>query len=223
VKAISSRRRFSALRLLIALSALIIAFPFVEKLNLGNLIISILFTLVLISGVLAVERRPVVLGIAVLVAVPAVVGRWVSLYWPDRFSPGIFLIGGIIFVLFVVVSLVRSILRAPAVTGDVLCTAISSYLMLGLLWTLAYWLVAELTPNAFSFNTAAGTNTSMKGFNSLYFSFITLATVGYGDITPVTSSGRILAAAEAITGSLYVAILIARLVSLYAPPKVNGD
>ena len=98
------------------------------------------------------------------------------------------------------------------------CSAQASqaYLMLGLMWTLAYWLVDQLTPGgAFSFNTALG-GQSMNGFNGIYFSFITLSTVGYGDITPVSRVARWLAALEAMTGLLYVAVLIARLVSLYS-------
>ena len=83
------------------------------------------------------------------------------------------------------------------------------------MWTMAYWLVDQLTPGgAFSFNTDAGKQ-SMNGFNALYFSFITLSTVGYGDITPVSRIARWLAAMEAMTGMLYVAVLIARLVALY--------
>jgi hypothetical protein len=101
----------------------------------------------------------------------------------------------------------------------VLCASISAYLMLGLMWTMAYWLVDQLTPGgAFSFNTNAGPR-SINGFNGFYFSFITLSTVGFGDITPVSKMARWLAAMEAMTGLLYVAVLIARLVSLYSMPK----
>jgi hypothetical protein len=90
--------------------------------------------------------------------------------------------------------------------------------MLGLLWTVAYWLVDQLTPGAFAFNGNAERQ-SIRGFNAFYFSFVTLSTVGYGDITPVSKVARMLAAMEAITGLLYVAVLIARLVALYSSPK----
>jgi hypothetical protein len=63
----------------------------------------------------------------------------------------------------------------------------------------------------------------MNGFNAFYFSFITLSTVGYGDITPLSRIARWLAAMEAMTGLLYVAVLIARLVSLYSVPKSNDS
>jgi hypothetical protein len=91
------------------------------------------------------------------------------------------------------------------------------------MWTMAYWLVDQLTPGgAFSYNTNAGTR-SMNGFTGFYFSFITLSTVGYGDITPVSRIARWLAAMEAMTGLLYVAVLISRLVSLYSIPKSNDS
>jgi hypothetical protein len=90
--------------------------------------------------------------------------------------------------------------------------------MLGLIWTIAYWLVDQVKPGAFAFNTATGAKESMQGFNAFYFSFITLSTVRYGDITPVSHVARMLAAMEAMTGLLYVAVLIARLVALYSAP-----
>ncbi|PYL60471.1 MAG: hypothetical protein DMF31_04465 [Verrucomicrobia bacterium] len=111
----------------------------------------------------------------------------------------------------------------PPVTSEVLCASISAYLMLGLIWTLAYWLVDRLTPGgAFSFNTNTGEH-SINGFTGFYFSFITLSTAGYGDITPVSKIARWLAAMEAMTGLLYVAVLIARLVSLYSTPKSDDS
>jgi len=117
------------------------------------------------------------------------------------------------------VNLLRFVLRASSVDSEVLCASISAYLTLGLIWTMAYWLVEQLTPGAFAFNTTTGTKETMEGFNAFYFSLITLSTVGYGDITPVSKVARMLAAMEAMTGLFYVAVLIARLVALYSTPK----
>ena len=209
--------RFSTVELLVALALLFFFFPFVEEVKGGDVIVSILLSLVLLSAVLAVADRKGVFFIALVLAIPAIAGRWINHFRPDLVPPPVFLIAGLALIAFVVANLLRFVLRAPSVNTEVLSASISAYLMLGLLWTVAYWLVAQVTPNAFAFNT--GTKETMAGFNAFYFSFVTLSTVGYGDITPVSKVARMLAAMEAMTGLLYVAVLIARLVALYSSPK----
>ncbi len=211
--------RVSTVELLVALALLFLFFPFVEEVKGGDIIVSILFSLVLLSAVLAVADRKGIFFIALVLAVPAIVGRWISHFRPDLVPPPVFLVGGLALIAFVVANLLRFILRAPSVNTEVLCASISAYLMLGLLWTVAYWLVAQVNPSAFAFSTAGATKQTMAGFDAFYFSFITLSTVGYGDITPVSRIARWLAAMEAMTGLLYVTVLIARLVSLYSTPK----
>ncbi len=215
-------RRFSTVELLIALALLFFFFPFVEEVKGGDLIVSLLLSLVLLSAVLAVSDRKGVLLIALVLAIPAIGGRWINHFRPDLVRPAVFLTAALVLVAFVVVNLLRFVWRAPSVNVEVLCASISAYLMLGLMWTMAYWLVDQLTPGAFSFNTNAGPR-SMNGFNGFYFSFVTLSTVGYGDITPVSRIARWLAAMEAMTGLLYVAVLIARLVSLYSSAKSDDS
>jgi Ion channel len=210
--------RFSTVELLVALALLFFFFPFVEEVKGGDVIVSILLSLVLLSAVLAVADRKGVFFIALVLAIPAIAGRWINHFRPDLVPPPVFLIAGLALIAFVVANLLRFVLRAPSVNTEVLCASISAYLMLGLLWTVAYWLVDQLTPGAFAFNTNEARQ-SIRGFNAFYFSFITLSTVGYGDITPVSKVARTLAAMEAITGLLYVAVLIARLVALYSSPK----
>jgi voltage-gated potassium channel len=215
-------RRFSAVELLIALALLFFLFPFVEEVKGGDLIVSLLLSLVLLSAVLAVSDRKGVLLIGLVLAIPAIAGRWINHFRPDLVHPAVFLTAALVLVAFVVVNLLRFVWRAPSVNIEVLCASISAYLMLGLMWTMAYWLVGQLTPGAFSFNTNAGPR-SMNGFNGFYFSFITLSTVGYGDITPVSRIARWLAAMEAMTGLLYVAVLISRLVGLYSSAKSDDS
>ena len=211
-------RRFTSVQLLVALALLFFFFPFVEDVKGGDIIVSILLSLVLLCAVFAVADRKRVLVIAIVLAIPAIAGRWISHFRPDLVPPPVFLTAGLVLIAFVVANLLRFVLRAPSVNMEVLCASISAYLMLGLLWTVAYWLVDQLTPGAFAFNTNEGRQ-SIRGFTAFYFSFVTLSTVGYGDITPVSKVARMLAAMEAMTGLLYVAVLIARLVALYSTPK----
>jgi ion channel len=212
-------RRFSTVQLLIALGVLLTCAPFVEELEGGHFILSALFSLVLIAAVFAVANRKRSLAIALTLAIPAIIARWINQLRPDLVHPAVFLVFALALLAFVIGNLLSFVLRAPVVTMEVLCASIAAYLMLGLMWTVAYWLVDQLTPGgAFSFNNSRGSH-SMNGFTGFYFSFITLSTVGYGDITPVSQAARWLAAMEAMTGLLYVAVLIARLVSLYSSAK----
>src|SRR5438034_3602720 len=216
-------RRFSTVQLLIALALFFMWAPFVEEIEGGELIVSGLFSLVLLAGIVAVADRKRVLVIAIVLAIPAIAGRWINHFRPDLIPPAVFLAGGLVLIAFVIANLLRFVLRAPSVNTEVLCASISAYLMLGLMWTMAYLVVDQLTPGgSFSFNTNAGTH-SMSGFTGFYFSFVTLSTVGYGDITPVSKVARMLAAMEAMTGLLYMAILIARLVALYSSPKSDDS
>ena len=216
-------RRFSTVQLLIAIVVLLVSAPFVEELEGGHFILSVLFSLVLIAAVFAVANRKRSLVIALALAIPAITARWINQLRPDLVHPAVFLVCALVLLTFVIGHLLYFVLRAPVVNVEVLCASIAAYLMLGLTWTVAYWLVDQLTPGgAFSFNTTRGAH-SMNGFTGFYFSFITLSTVGYGDITPVSQAARWLAAMEAMTGLLYVAVLIARLVSLYSSAKSDDS
>ena len=104
------------------------------------------------------------------------------------------------------------VVSAPAVTFDILCAGVALYLLIGVTWALTYMVLDVLDPDAFEFISL----TADKGWTEfLYFSFATLTTLGYGDITPNAPFVRIWVVMEAVMGVLYVAVLVARLVSLY--------
>jgi voltage-gated potassium channel len=121
------------------------------------------------------------------------------------------------FMSFVTWNELRAVLRQKEITGESISMAISVYLLIGLTWSLLYDVIYQLQPNAFSLN---GTASSLVAqghpiFPVLgYFSFITLTTIGYGDIAPVTLQARYAALVEGVTGQFYLAILVARLVSM---------
>jgi hypothetical protein len=160
------------------------------------------------------SRRTLVWAAALMV--PAVIGRWMHHFWPELVSMEISRAAGLVFLIFLIGQFLRFILRAPRVNAEVMYAGISVYLLLGLSWTFAYVIMAQLVPGSFAFSTGPAASQEMTGFNAFYFSFVTLTTVGYGDITPVSNGARALAAMEAMTGTLYVAVLISRLVALYS-------
>jgi hypothetical protein len=216
--------RFSAVEFLIALVIFFVTAPFVEDLPRGNFIDGSLLTVVLVSGMMAVGRSRRLLIFAAILAVPAVCARWTHLLRPDL-PQQIYLIPALVFIVFLIANLLHFILRARYVNAEILCAGISVYLLLGTAWMIAYLLVSDFSPGAFAFTAGPDSGHVVSGFNAYYFSFITLTTVGFGDIVPVSHVARMLAAAEATTGTLFMAVLIARLVALYSsrPPKPESD
>lgn len=207
--------RFSAVEFLIALVLLLVVTPFVEGLHHATLIEGVLMTLVLGSAVLAVgaERRTLIN--AAVLSVPALLSKWIHHFVPEIVPAEAFPLAALAFIGFVVFQLLRFILRASQVDSEVLCAGIATYLTLGLLWTFAYVLVSRLSTDAFSFPPVSGKQ-ALSAFDALYFSYVTLCTVGFGDITPVSPTARMLAVLEALSGTIYLAVLVARLVSMYS-------
>ena len=215
--------RYSFVELLAALIALFAVTPFVEDLPRGDLIEGGIMTLVLISALLAVGGRRKVFGFALLLLVPTIIAKWTHHSFPHLFSPTAYLACGLFFIGFVVANILGFILRASQVDAEVLCAGVSVYLLIGLLWAMAYVLLGGLAPDAFSFANEPSGSRTMTGFNAFYFSFTTMSTVGFGDITPVSKVARTLAVLEAITGMFYVAVLISRLVAMYSLKRPESN
>lgn len=213
--------RFIMRGLLIALTLLIIATSFVElNLPAGDLIQISMVTIVFLwaAWVTKTKRRlfVITLGLAVL----AVSTRWLDHFRPGVVPPGLYIMFGTPCLTIVFLQLMVFIFRAPRVDSEVLSAGIAGYLLLVIIWATLYLLISKLQPSAFQYNVASAGQT-MNGFTAVYFSFGVMGTVGFGDIVPVASSTRLLAVFEATTGLFYVAILISRLVGLYAPQRVE--
>ncbi len=211
--------RYSAVELLVALVVLLVAFPFADEMRHGRIIETALLTLVLCMAVLAVGARRRTLAVGVVLGALAVAGQWADQFRAGVIPPPAIVAASLVFVVFVVSQLLRFILRAPLVNLEVLSAGISAYLLLAMVWSLLYTFIAHLNPNSFAFAQGPGSGQSMTGFTSLYFSMVTICTVGYGDVVPVSGVARMLASAEAVTGMLFVTVLIARLVALYSTER----
>jgi Ion channel len=107
------------------------------------------------------------------------------------------------------VALFSYLRSSRSVTQSHLYTAVNIYLLLGLLWASLYLAIDAFDPGSIQI----GSHPAERETNLLYFSLITLSTIGYGDIVPLSGESRILAALEGVTGVLYIAITVAHLVS----------
>lgn len=209
-------QRYSVAHFLTALILLFVITPFLEAMTSGDAVTAIAMTVVLASAVLAVGGRRRTLAWGVALVVPAIAAEWIDRFFPDAVSPVVISGAGLVFVAFIITQLSLFIARESRVGSDVLCAAVAIYLLIALLWATAYSLVEELAPGSFMIQATPGLDASMQGFNAVYFSVMTLTTAGYGDITPVTGPARMLAMLEAMVGIFYVALLVARLMTMYS-------
>jgi hypothetical protein len=106
----------------------------------------------------------------------------------------------------------RHALRARVVDAEHIFAALDAYLLAGLIFAVCYWLLDQTWPASFGAASASDLDLS----RAIYFSFVTIATLGYGDVVPASDSARGLTILEAVGGQMYLAVLVARLVSLYS-------
>lgn len=115
--------------------------------------------------------------------------------------------------LYVIKLMLNKIFSEKVVTVDTIVLGLCTYLLLGQVWMLFYAPIAYYDPGAFTQPLVHGGRDS--GLSLTYFSYVTLTTLGYGDISPVSNWARALAILEALTGTLFLAVLISRLVGTY--------
>ena len=127
----------------------------------------------------------------------------------------------IIFFSYIVGALVFQIARAKTVNAKVIMESINGYLLIGIVFAIVVAITAEIDPSGFNFHNtpSSGTFNPSQFSQDLYYTLITMATVGYGDMLPLKPFTRSLATMIAITGQLYVAIIIAMLVGKFASQR----
>jgi voltage-gated potassium channel len=202
--------------LLIALLAIFIAAPFVSPYYYGPTILNVIGAAMLLSATYAVSRRRsfVIFGVGFSIFSIA------TTFWLAA-SPGHWLIiishGSLmILITFFAVAILSYVLGSAQVTWDKIYGAICAYLLFGYAWAFAYSVVVEMEPTAFASVTSPMPHDIVGRVMHLrYFSFVTLATLGYGDIVPLTPAARTLALLEAIVGQFYLVALVGRLVGLH--------
>ncbi|HTG81584.1 MAG TPA: potassium channel family protein [Geobacteraceae bacterium] len=188
--------------------------PFIDLL-LVRLITSLLFSLLMIAGVVTMSRHSAVRFIAGVVAFAAIALRWMTHIAP---TPAVLRWSSLASLIFMVLltmgTLYKVFMDDKPVTGHRILGAIAAYLLFGITWSILYGLLDQLLPHAFSISSVTGDYNPERQEEIVYFSFVTLTTLGYGDITPTHDASRMFAVMEALLGQLYPATLLARLVSL---------
>lgn len=208
-------RQYRFQTLLAALLLLMLLFPVFAQYVEAPRAISVVFTVLLVSGVAAAGETRRRLLTAVVIGAPMLVASWAA-----GFSDAIVLrlvsqAGAVVFYVFLLRIVLRAVFSQETVESDTLYGAACGYLLIGMAWTSLYAVAVIVDPQALT-----GSGLEISGGRStwpdlMYFSFVTLTTLGFGDIVPSSTVARSLATTEAAAGVLYVAIVVARLVGLY--------
>ena len=187
----------------------IAAGPLFASMGYGTDLIELFLAANLVAAVIPVRRRSgrrLLLGILIAALVIRIATGWLN---QATLAVASLMIWTVIALIAAGIAL-RFAFSARSVDRQHVDAALSAYLLAGVFFGSFYWVLEQIQPGTFTFAGDFSPNTA------IYFSFVTLATLGYGDIVPRTDVARGLAIVEGVGGQLFLAVLIARLVSLYA-------
>jgi uncharacterized membrane protein len=206
--------------LLIMLFAMLVVLPLLSAEQHATTGMRWFFSLTMIAAVYAGSRRRRDLVIPLVLALPAGIGRWLPEFHHDSAVFITVTVMTILFLLMVTMTILNQVARARQVTFDTVSGALCCYLLAGFTWAFIFSLMQTVNFGAFSFPASTpayfGPDLQRRSefMKFVYYSFTTITTAGYGDIVPVSPAARSISIVEAIIGQFYIAVMIARLVSL---------
>ena len=203
--------------------ALLLTFVFVPFLRAGfetRAGLATAMIAVVATGLRALAHRSRIVKLALVPAVALVVAELVMLGHHGQVVELVADAAGALVGATFMTGILIDIMTSPVVTADTVLGACVVYFLLGFWWARIFLLVYTVDPGAYTISGAAlGLSSYDARASLIYFSYVTLATLGYGDVLPVSPPARALATLEAMLGQLYLAIMIARLVGLHAASR----
>ena len=190
--------------------------PFLDAYLLSKILMDLFLTAIFIAVIYTVSHNRIQMTVMAIFALPLVISIW-SAYWLEIRTVGLFTrIFGALFFACAVINILIFIFGTKDVTGETIFAAIDAYLLMALMFAFIYIVLEKVAPGSFS---------SIKG-NDIqilpefeYFSFVTITTLGYGDIAPITEKARTLSGLEAVTGQIYLVVLVAWLVGMHVASR----
>jgi hypothetical protein len=199
--------------IIFAIILVLLVNPFIRPLGLiGHLFSTLILSMIPLASAytLTEDRKKAI--IVLLIAAPFVILEGLNVFFTNRPLMVVAYSFGTILYFYIIVLLVIKLLSIRVITADLIFCAISIYLLIGIMWAGIYRVLEGISPGSFSETT-----------DLLYFSFVTLTTVGFGDVAPLSPLSRRLAVFEAAMGNVYVAVIIAMIVGRYMQMQVEQN
>jgi hypothetical protein len=174
------------------------------------------FSIIFIATIYAVSQKKLHIIIAVILLIPTLLAVWTEDVPANNTLLTIGYLCGLTLFGFAVISILNFIFSEQQVTRQTISAAVAVYLLLALMWTFIYRLIENLYPESFA---VAHDKLLLAENIYLYFSLVTITTLGYGDITPIGNHAVSFAVLEAITGQIYLVVVVAWFVGMYVSRK----
>ncbi len=197
--------------MLLALFGVILFFPLIGNFVNIRFMVEILLSFLFLSCLFAVSFRKHHSIIAALLALPTFTIMWAAHFIDIGGFEHVKNLFGMLFLLYMIILFLEHFFRQDEINREVIFGALVVYLLMGLMWAYGYTLLEHLQPGSFT-HPAGLPELDLTAFN--YFSFVTMTTLGYGDIVPASREAKALVMTQAISGQVYLAVLVARLVGI---------
>lgn len=206
-----SNKRF--LILLCLILGLLVLVPILQRFVTVRIFIDIFITAIFISMVYTFSYRKVQVVAGVFLAVVMLASLWLQYLDPNKWILPIGMLAGVIFIAIVIAGIIGLIIKSEEVCREIIYAAILVYLLAALMWAFVYTFLELVDPASFNIEL----NRSVGGYLPVfqYYSFVTITTLGYGDITPITDVAKAFSVLEAVIGQLYLVVAVAWLVGMH--------
>jgi hypothetical protein len=218
---LSSKERF--LILLCLILGLHVLVPILNRFTTARIFLELFLTAIAISMLYTISHKKYTIShkkghviVGMLLAIVMLASRWLQYFYPNIGILAIGMIAGALFIALVIASILVFIFRSEGINREIIYAAILLYLLAALMWAFVYTVIELVDPASFNIDLSRPQDYLLE---FQYFSFVTITTLGYGDITPVTEVAKAITALEAVVGQLYLVVAVAWLVGMYVSKK----
>jgi hypothetical protein len=194
---------------------------------LSDIIIAALYMIFMLTAIFTVSKSGISKIIGVAFAIPVAILSVGQIVTETSMTDIMFQVLAICYLCYAIVLIIKYIFDQQIVNANKIFAALCVYLLISLVWALLYSMIEVIQPGSFIYVLAEEQSPLKLKFgygdtaSSLYYSLVTMTTLGYGDIAPANEVARMFASTQAVIGQLYIAVLIARLVGLHASQKTH--